>query len=183
MDLQSENNVLNIDNLILFNVGGLSTYEVSSLEKAIKNKQFNMNLIYGSNQIYNHDEYLKYIKDYFKGNSGIVKDIKINLNNDNNTYKNNNNNNSYDDNDSREALNYPHNTNSIDILNEGKQQKISIKNKNSHITNSNLNNIKTSSINNKDTMTYDGIPANSIINTQEQNIRNTLDSDELSDIK
>ena len=183
MDLQSENNVLNIDNLILFNVGGLSTYEVSSLEKAIKNKQFNMNLIYGSNQIYNHDEYLKYIKDYFKGNSGIVKDIKINLNNDNNTYKNNNNNNSYDDNDSREALNYPHNTNSIDILNEGKQQKISIKNRNSHITNSNLNNIKTSSINNKDTMTYDGIPANSIINTQEQNIRNTLDSDELSDIK
>ena len=77
MDLQSEN-MLNIDNLILFNVGGLSTYEVSSLEKAIKNKQLNMNLIYGSNQIYNHEEYLQYIKDYFKGNSGIVKDININ---------------------------------------------------------------------------------------------------------
>ena len=59
MDLQSEN-MLNIDNLILFNVGGLSTYEVSSLEKAIKNKQLNMNLIYGSNQIYNHEEYLQY---------------------------------------------------------------------------------------------------------------------------
>ena len=62
MDLQSEN-MLNIDNLILFNVGGLSTYEVASIEKAIKNKQFNMNLIYGSNQIYNHEEYLKYITD------------------------------------------------------------------------------------------------------------------------
>ena len=175
MDLQSDNNILNIDNLILFNVGGLSTYEVSSLEKAIKNKQFNMNLIYGSNQIYNHEEYLKYIKDYFKGNSGIVKDMNINLN------QNNKNSISDNDNDSREGLNYPHNT--IDILNEGKQQKISINNRSSYITNSNINNIKTSSINNKDTMTYDGIPANSIINTQEKNIRNTIESDDLSDMK
>ena len=86
MDLQSEN-MLNIDNLILFNVGGLSTYEVSSLEKAIKNKQLNMNLIYGSNQIYNHEEYLQYIKDYFKGNSGIVKDININVNKDIKNYE------------------------------------------------------------------------------------------------
>jgi hypothetical protein len=44
LDLQSEN-MLNIDNLIVFNVGGLSTYEISSLEKGIKNKQFNMNII------------------------------------------------------------------------------------------------------------------------------------------
>ena len=80
LDLQSEN-MLNIDNLIVFNVGGLSTYEISSLEKGIKNKQFNMNLIYGSNQIYNHEEYLRYIDDYFKGKSGIVKDMNINLNN------------------------------------------------------------------------------------------------------
>ena len=105
MDLQSEN-MLNIDNLISFNVGGLSTYEVSSLEKAIKNKQLNMNLIYGSNQIYNHEEYLQYIKDYFKGNSGIVKDININVNKGYKDYEG--------ENDSRDNLNYPHDT--IDIL-------------------------------------------------------------------
>ena len=169
MDLQSEN-MLNIDNLILFNVGGLSTYEVSSLEKAIKNKQFNMNLIYGSNQIYNHEEYLKYIKDFFKGNSGVVKDINMNVNN------NNKNSTIVDENDSRENLKFPHNT--IDILNDEKQQqKISI-NKNSFIN----NNFRNSSINNKDTFNYDVNPTNSIINTKDNNIRNTIESD-FSDIK
>ena len=158
MDLQSEN-MLNIDNLILFNVGGLSTYEVSSLEKAIKNKQLNMNLIYGSNQIYNHEEYLQYIKDYFKGNSGIVKDININVNKDIKNYE--------EENDSRENLNFPHDT--IDILNDEKPQY--------------KNNINKNNSNNyKDTFTYDGNPANSIINVQEKNIRNTLESD-ISDIK
>ena len=158
MDLQSEN-MLNIDNLILFNVGGLSTYEVSSLEKAIKNKQLNMNLIYGSNQIYNHEEYLQYIKDYFKGNSGIVKDININVNKDIKNYE--------EENDSRENLNFPHDT--IDILNDEKPQY--------------KNNINKNNSNNyKDTMTYDGNPANSIINVQEKNISNTLESD-ISDIK
>ena len=157
LDLQSEN-MLNIDNLILFNVGGLSTYEISSLEKGIKNKQFNMNLIYGSNLIYNHEEYLKYINDYFKGKSGIVKDININVNNNyNKTIE------SEEENDSREALKYPHDT--IDILNENQQQKINI-NKKSIISD---DNIKTS-IN---------------INTKEQNnnIRNTLESDDFSDMK
>ena len=157
LDLQSEN-MLNIDNLILFNVGGLSTYEISSLEKGIKNKQFNMNLIYGSNQIYNHEEYLKYINDYFKGKSGIVKDINIYVNNNyNKTIE------SEEENDSREALKYPHVT--IDILNENQQQKINI-NKKSIISD---DNIKTS-IN---------------INTKEQNnnIRNTLESDDFSDMK
>ena len=158
MEVQSEN-MLNIDNLILFNVGGLSTYEVSSLEKAIKNKQLNMNLIYGSNQIYNHEEYLQYIKDYFKGNSGIVKDININVNKDIKNYE--------EENDSRENLNFPHDT--IDILNDEKPQY--------------KNNINKNNSNNyKDTMTYDGNPANSIINVQEKNIRNTLESD-ISDIK
>ena len=37
LDLQSET-PLNLDNLIIYNVGGLSTYEISSLEKAKKNK-------------------------------------------------------------------------------------------------------------------------------------------------
>ena len=176
LDLQSEN-MLNIDNLILFNVGGLSTYEISSLEKGIKNKQFNMNLIYGSNQIYNHEEYLKYINDYFKGKSGIVKDMIINVKNNYNKA-----NESEEDNDSREALKYPHNTNNtINILNENQQQKINI-NKNSIIT---KDNIKTSSINNRDTQKYDEIITSSVVNTKEENnnIRNTLESDDFSDMK
>ena len=172
LDLQSEN-MLNIDNLIVFNVGGLSTYEISSLEKGIKNKQFNMNLIYGSNQIYNHEEYLRYIDDYFKGKSGIVKDININLNNNYNK--------TIDiegENDSREGLKYPQNT--IEKLNENQQQKISI-NRNSNITN---NIIKTSSINNKDTLNYGGIHTSSAFNPDDQNnIRNTLESDDFSDMK
>ena len=172
LDLQSEN-MLNIDNLIVFNVGGLSTYEISSLEKGIKNKQFNMNLIYGSNQIYNHEEYLRYIDDYFKGKSGIVKDMNINLNNNYNK--------TIDiegENDSREGLKYPQNT--IDKLNENQQQKISI-NRNSNITN---NIIKTSSINNKDTLNYGGIHTSSVFNPDDQNnIRNTLESDDFSDMK
>ena len=172
LDLQSEN-MLNIDNLIVFNVGGLSTYEISSLEKGIKNKQFNMNLIYGSNQIYNHEEYLRYIDDYFKGKSGIVKDMNINLNNNYNK--------TIDiegENDSREGLKYPQNT--IDKLNENQQQKISI-NRNGNITN---NIIKTSSINNKDTLNYGGIHTSSAFNPDDQNnIRNTLESDDFSDMK
>ena len=172
LDLQSEN-MLNIDNLIVFNVGGLSTYEISSLEKGIKNKQFNMNLIYGSNQIYNHEEYLRYIDDYFKGKSGIVKDMNINLNNNYNK--------TIDiegENDSREGLKYPQNTN--EKLNENQQQKISI-NRNSNITN---NIIKTSSINNKDTLNYGGIHTSSAFNADDQNnIRNTLESDDFSDMK
>ena len=172
LDLQSEN-MLNIDNLIVFNVGGLSTYEISSLEKGIKNKQFNMNLIYGSNQIYNHEEYLRYIDDYFKGKSGIVKDMNINLNNNYNK--------TIDiegENDSREGLKYPQI--SIEKLNENQQQKISI-NRNSNITN---NIIKTSSINNKDTLNYGGIHTSSAFNPDDQNnIRNTLESDDFSDMK
>ena len=172
LDLQSEN-MLNIDNLIVFNVGGLSTYEISSLEKGIKNKQFNMNLIYGSNQIYNHEEYLRYIDDYFKGKSGIVKDMNINLNNNYNK--------TIDiegENDSREGLKYTQNT--IEKLNENQQQKISI-NRNSNISN---NIIKTSSINNKDTLNYGGIHTSSAFNADDQNnIRNTLESDDFSDMK
>ena len=176
LDLQSEN-MLNIDNLILFNVGGLSTYEISSLEKGIKNKQFNMNLIYGSNQIYNHEEYLKYINDYFKGKSGIVKDININVNNNYNATID-----SFEKNDSREALKYPNDTNTIDILNENQQQTVNINKKSSSI---NKDIIKTSSINNKENQNYEEIYTDSVINTKEQNnnIRNTLESDDLSDIK
>jgi hypothetical protein len=173
MDLQSEN-MLNIDNLILFNVGGLSTYEVSSLEKALKNKQFNMNLIYGSNQIYNHEEYLYYIRENFKGNSGIVKDMNPNIN-INIDSKNNNkkiiNKIVDEDNDSGLGLKSPQNT--IDVLNEDQEQKINV----NRISNINKNIIKNSSINN-----YEGNIGNSVVNSQDKNIRNTIESD-YSDLK
>lgn len=51
-------------NLILFNIGGLSNLEISSLEKGDKIGQYNMNLILGSNKIYNSEEYFVEINDY-----------------------------------------------------------------------------------------------------------------------
>ena len=38
-----------------------------------------MNIIYGSNRIYNHKEYIKYIQEYFKENSGIIKGNNYNI--------------------------------------------------------------------------------------------------------
>ena len=170
-DMDEESEIpLNIDNLIIFNVGGLSTYEIASLEKANKNKQFGMNIIYGSNQIYNHEEYINYIKDYFKGNSGIVKTNEVNIKPKIPD----------EDNDSIAAINYPNDT--MQYLNESKEQKVNVNlfpNKN-NIT----NDIKTSSI--RDTMSYDKGPiVNSFINNRQstnnipnKNIRNTIDSDD-----
>ena len=173
-DLDLESQIpLNIDNLILFNVGGLSTFEIASLEKANKNKQFNMNIIYGSNQIYNHEEYINYIKEYFKGNSGIIKANNYNMIN-NNIIK--------EDNDSKDYINVENN--SIECLNESKEQKINV-NLFNNIKSSSITNdfIKNSSINvninNKDTMSYDNGPLNSIVKTPNQKIRNTIESDDI----
>ena len=164
-DLDIESKIpLNIDNLILFNVGGLSTFEIASLEKANKNKQFNMNIIYGSNQIYNHEEYIKYIKEYFKGNSGIVK---RNLN----TVQYIKREASDEDNDSREAINTGSNT--IEFLNrESNIQNINVK---SNVISIDNNNIKRSTIN---TMSYDIGPMTNSVIKQSQNIRKSLESDE-----
>ena len=52
-------------NLILFNIGGLSNYEVASLERGFYMGQYNMNLILGGNKIYNHEEYFKELEDYY----------------------------------------------------------------------------------------------------------------------
>ena len=171
-DLDLESKIpLNIDNLILFNVGGISTYEIASLEKAYKNKQFNMNIIYGSNQIYNHEEYIKYIQDYFKGKSGIVKgNYAQKLQSD-----------VFDeDNDSKEAINTEKNP--LQYLNESKEQKIDINfsnNKQSSIMNSNY--MKSSNIKKADVMNYDlGPVTNSVIKPQNQN-QNIEDSDEPDD--
>ena len=51
--------------LILFNIGGLSNYEVASLERGVYLGQYNMNLILGGNKVYNHEEYLKELEDYY----------------------------------------------------------------------------------------------------------------------
>ena len=67
-----EENNQNMQNLILFNVGGLSNYEVSSIDKSNNIGQFGFNIIYGSNTIYNYKEYFNEIKDYFEGKNGIT---------------------------------------------------------------------------------------------------------------
>ena len=170
LDLQDDM-PLNLDNLILYNVGGLSTYEISSLEKAKKNKQFNMNIIYGSNQIYNHEEYINYIKEYFKGNSGIVK-AKNYQNNYINVIKNN----SDEDNDSKEVIKNGNDT--LQHLNESNEQRINVNlfnNKGSNISNNNFP---------KDTMSYEfGPVTNSVVKDTNQNIRNTIESDFTNDYK
>ena len=151
-DLDSQSEMApNDDNLIIFNVG-------ASLEKANKNKQFGMNIIYGSNQIYNHREYIEYIKEYFKGKSGIVGG------NDYRKIKN----------DDKEdvIINFPQDS-SQDQL---KEQKINLFN------NSNANNdIR----NSRDTMSYDqgpmsnsGIKNSYVSKPKNNNIRNTMDSDD-----
>ena len=153
-DLDSQSEIApNDNNLIIFNVGGLSTYEIASLEKANKNKQFGMNIIYGSNQIYNHKEYIDYIKDYFKGNSGIVGG------NNNKKIRND----EIEDN----IINFPQDSSQSEL----KEQKINLFN------NSNANNdIR----NSKDTMSYDQGPMmNSYVSKpKNNNIRNTMDSDD-----
>ena len=60
-------------NLILFNIGGLSNYEISSLERGNYIKQYDVNLILGANKIYNYKEYFNELKDHFNGNNQIHK--------------------------------------------------------------------------------------------------------------
>ena len=130
-----------------------------------------MNIIYGSNQIYNHEEYINYIKEYFKGNNGIVK-AKNYQNNYVNVIKNN----SDDDNDSKEAIKRGNDT--LQYLNESKEQRINVNlfnNKGSNISNNNFP---------KDTMSYEfGPVTNSIAKDTNQNIRNTIESDFTNDYK
>ena len=63
----------NKQNLILFNVGGISNYEISSLERGSYIKQYDANLILGANKIYNYQEYYDEIKTYLEGNNQIFR--------------------------------------------------------------------------------------------------------------
>ena len=64
----------NKQNLILYNIGGLSNFEISSIDKANKIAKFNFNIIYGANNIYNYEEYFNEIKEYLNGNNGIINE-------------------------------------------------------------------------------------------------------------
>jgi len=63
----------NKQNLILFNIGGLSNYEIASLERGSYINQYDVNLILGANKIYNYKEYFDELTHYFNGNNEIVK--------------------------------------------------------------------------------------------------------------
>lgn len=60
-------------NFILFNIGGLSNYEISSLERGYYIKQYDVNLILGANKIYNYESYYDEIKSYLEGNNKIFR--------------------------------------------------------------------------------------------------------------
>ena len=57
----------------MFNLGGLSNYEISSLERGKYLGQYNINLVLGGNKIYNSKEYLNEIQDYINGKNPIKK--------------------------------------------------------------------------------------------------------------
>ena len=64
-------------NLILFNIGGLSNYEVASLERGVYLGQYNMNLILGGNKVYNHEEYFDELEDYYiRHKNSMVKTLE-----------------------------------------------------------------------------------------------------------
>ena len=58
----------NSHSILLFNLGGLSYYEISNIYKGIRNNQFNYNIILGSNKLYNSEEYLEEINNFLSGN-------------------------------------------------------------------------------------------------------------------
>ena len=89
INFYNENNIKNEEenkqNLILYNIGGLSNYEISSIDKSNEIGQFNFNIIYGSNNIYNYQEYFNEIQEYLQGDNGIINkddnELELNINN------------------------------------------------------------------------------------------------------
>lgn len=67
----------NKQNLILFNIGGLSNYEIASLERGSYLNQYDLNLILGANKIYNYKEYFDELTHYFNGSNEITKKKEV----------------------------------------------------------------------------------------------------------
>ena len=65
-------------NLILYNIGGLSNYEIASLEKGVDAGHWGLNLILGANKIYNYKEYIIELNNYMKKNNKIKKNVEKN---------------------------------------------------------------------------------------------------------
>ena len=63
-------------NLILYNIGGLSNFEIASIEKGADIGQWGVNLILGANKIYNYREYFIELSNYMKGNNSIKKIVE-----------------------------------------------------------------------------------------------------------
>ena len=69
---QEEEDVDANQNLILYCIGGLSNFEVASIEQGLEIGQWGLNLILGANKIYNYKEFFEEISDYLKGNNEII---------------------------------------------------------------------------------------------------------------
>ena len=63
-------------NLILFNIGGLSNFEIASMERGWELGHWGVNLILGANKIYNYREYFIELNNYIKGKNEIKKIIE-----------------------------------------------------------------------------------------------------------
>ena len=76
-DQEEEDNESNY-NLILFNIGGLSNFEIASMERGWGRAHWGVNLILGGNKIYNYREYFIELNNYIKGKNDIktiIEDI------------------------------------------------------------------------------------------------------------
>ena len=63
-------------NLILFNIGGLSNFEIASMERGWELGHWGVNLILGANKIYNYREYFIELNNYIKGKNEIKRIIE-----------------------------------------------------------------------------------------------------------
>ena len=64
-------------NFILFNIGGLSHNEISSMEKLTIDKKFSQNLIIGTDKIITANEYVDAIKNLSNSSSLDVSDVEL----------------------------------------------------------------------------------------------------------
>ena len=107
-------------NLILYNIGGLSNFEIASIEKGADIGQWGINLILGANKIYNYREYFIELSNYMKGNNSIkkvVEEIPIEIDNKKKKDKKDR------ENNKKEKPHIDIDNSEININNEGKYSK------------------------------------------------------------